>query len=60
MDKINMLKSLVQDVQAGIKKVEIIEFATAECFSSVVFRSLYRRGLLPQVTGRQDWSGSRA
>ena len=30
VDKINMLKSLVQDVQAGIKeKTEIIEFSTA-------------------------------
>ena len=51
MDKINIFKSLVQDVQVGIwEKAEIIEFVVTKCF-----RSLYRQGFLSQVTGRQEW-----
>ena len=51
MNKINIFKSLVQDVQIEIKeKAAIIEFAAVECSSSTELRSLYRRGLLPQVT----------
>ena len=56
VDKVRTLKLLVQDVQAGIKKkVEVLEFATAECshkeFISLLIAESVCRG--PQV--REAW-----